>query len=431
MHFDKNSKTPMYYQIYEAFKTAILSQKLKANHKMPSIRALAKMHQISTTTVEKAYQQLLVEGYIESIPKSGYYTQSVKGLNPTKTISKNLKDPFKTYKNTNQSMDSIELSPLRKLTQEVFLNHQQALFESNHPQGEKILREALLNHLYEERGLNSTIEQMILAPGMQNLIIMLKAIYPFSTSVAYLNPGYDAAIRTFDFIDFKATGYDTIDQIINAKPRLIYLSPSNHYPTGEVISINDRLKLLNYANQTGAVIIEDDYNHIFRYNAYQIPSIHSLSKGKHVIYIGSLSRSLLLSTRLSYMILPYEMMRKHQNVIQSFSSTLSKLEQISLALYIKQGYYQKHLKKTYKQSKRKNEHLNDLLKTIDNSNVRILGLESNMHFIIETYDLAKIIQLLDTLNYGYKALSKTQVLIPYHGLSTKDMTTFVKALIKA
>ena len=280
MLINKKSEIPIYYQIYTYYKDAILTNKLNAHYKLPSIRLFAKKHQISTTTVEKAYQQLLIEGYIESVPKSGFYTQTLPTLKTQRTSIRSIPDPFKTYKNMNQSPDSIDIEPLRKLTQDTFVNQKDHLFESNHPQGEPTLREALLSHLHEERGINAELTQMTLAPGMQNLIIMLKKIFPKQTEVAYLSPGYKLAIDTFTFNDFKEQSYTSIDAIIQAKPKLIYLSPSNHYPTGEVISINDRLKLIEYARHHHAYIIEDDYNHIYRYNAYQIPSIHSIAKGK-------------------------------------------------------------------------------------------------------------------------------------------------------
>lgn len=427
MLLDKQKSIPLYYQIYTYYKNALITQTLSANEKLPSIRTFAKTHHVSTTTVEKAYQQLLVEGYIESIPKSGFYTQAIDITPSTKSSKPSINDPYQNTPNINQSYNTFDIDRLRRITQSVYFQYKENLFTPNHPQGEPLLRKALLNHLYKERGIQALKEQMILAPGMQNLLIILKALFSSSPTVAYLNPGYGPAIHTFDFIEFKTQGYDTINDLLKTQPDIIYLSPSNHYPTGEVLSIKDRLKVIDYAKNHNAYIIEDDYNHIYRYNAYQIPSMHSIASGNQVIYIGSLSRSLLVSMRLSYMILPTDFIKNKMKTIQTFTPTLSKLEQLTLYEYIRQGHFHKQLKKTYALSKRKNEWLQNLIKTFPMKTIQISGLNSNMHILLTTTNTDPIITFLNDLTYSYKQINNT-VLIPYNGLDLDELTSLIQGI---
>ena len=123
------------------------------------------------------------------------------------------------------------------------------------------------------------------------------------------------------------------------------------------------------------------------------------------------------------MILPFDLTEQCLSALQSFSSTLSKLEQLTLKAYIEQGYYRKHLKKTYKQSKKKNDFLTTVFKSLEDERFNILGLESNMHFIIQAQNLYPYKTLLKSLDYQYKKLDDTKIIVPYSGLDMDELKT--------
>ncbi len=433
MIVNRTSQTPLYKQIAEHYKKRIMNQEIEKHTKMPSIRSLSQKHNISKTTIEKAYHQLQIEGYIHSQPKSGYYvspTDVIKKTHQTKSLP--TYQPS-TYINLEQRPDFFDITPLRKIFQHIMHDYQDTLFDTPKAEGEYPLRQMIQKHLEAERGVVTSPAQIIIASGIQNHLLTLASLTD-KKSVAYLVPLFDRAETTFDILNFKKLPCTSIDQILDNKPDFIYISPANLYPSGEVLSINDRIKLINYTKSNNAYIIEDDYNYIFRYNAYQIPSIQSLAKGQNVIYIGSFSRNLLLSIRTSYMVLPETLYKKYQSS-PKLAQTVSKIDQLALADYIKQGHYTKHLKKLSTLSKRQRDTLIEQLNTLPiNKNITITGLDSNLHILIHSNDqktLQSIVEKAQKNHYytkTFKALNNT-ILLPYSGLNETDLKSMLLTLL--
>ena len=199
--------------------------------------------------------------------------------------------------------------------------------------------------------------------------------------------------------------------------------------------INERFDIIRHSAERGTFILEDDYNHLFRYNAYQIPTLHSLSSKQRVIYIGSFSRNTLVSLRMSYMVLPDTFLRSHDS--NRFAQTVSKPEQLTMARFIKEGHYRRHLKRLSRRSKRKNDALKKALAPFkDKENIEIYGLESNMHFVVRLQndtDKARLIRTLEGLSYAYVTFEERprDVLIPYSGIPTSEMESTMHTLLAA
>ncbi len=433
MFIDRNSEIPLYKQLSDYYKTRIINQTLPKYTKMPSIRNLARKHNISKTTIEKAYHQLQIEGYIQSQPKSGYYVTPTEAI--TKTTHSKTSPTYspKTYLNLKQRQDFFDISPLRKIFQHVMHDYQDTLFNPPNAEGEYALRKAIHTHIEEERGVITTPTQIIIASGIQNHLMTLATLTK-SKRVAYLVPIFDRAQNAFDTLNFERVPCQTIDQMLQAKPDFIYISPANLYPSGEVLSIRDRIRLINYIKTQQAYIIEDDYNHIFRYNAYQIPSIQGLAKGQNVIYIGSFSRNLLLSLRTSYMVLPDKLYKTYTST-KKFAQTVSKIDQLALATYIEEGHYTKHLKKLSTLSKRQRDYLVTLLDRLPTrDDVTITGLDSNLHILIHTKTKETFKAIQENANQHdyyirtFKELNNT-ILLPYSGLTETQLETMLKTLL--
>ncbi len=428
----KDNGKSLYLQICEEIKESIKRQDLRPGAKLPSIREAARKKGVSTTTLENAYHQLTIEGYIRSVPKSGYYVETLENFPRREMISPDEEPAKPAPKNAQQTTDTFDAERFRKITNEIIMRDKR-LFTHCENQGEHELRTAIKGHLYQTRNVSTGSANIIIAAGIQQLIMQLKPLFAKKAAVAYLSPGFSRAINTFETLDFSVFAHETIEAIIRSKPDIIYLSPSNLYPSGEVLPIKERLSLINYAIETGAVIIEDDYNHLFRYNAYQIPSIHSLSSGKNVIYVGSFSRNTMISLRLSYMVLPAAI-RKRYNA-DRFAQSVSKIEQLAMARFISEGHYQKHLKRLSKLSRRKNETLKDILSFYQNAeNYSISGLNSNMHVLFECRDKTTRMALIERtkeMNLDYRTFSEKPetILIPYSGLKTEQLEeTFTNLL---
>ncbi len=424
---------PLYLQLYTYYKNAIMQNQMKAYTKMPSIRELAQKHNLSKTTIEKAYNQLLIEGFIQSQPKSGHYVLPIQhqSFNRTATVKPKIHEP--SYQNIAQPKQTFHLDAFKRAINHVIHNQTEALYHPPKTSGEPLLKDAIITHLRHERGVKANSDQVLIDSGMQT---HLKTLGNMTNKrrLGYLIPLFHQAKKVFELLNFQLIPFTSLDKMLNATLDFIYISPSNLYPSGEVIGFNERVKLIDYAKKADAYIIEDDYNYIYRHNAYQIPSIQSLSNGEHVIYIGSFTRQLLPSLRLSYMVLPPSLMIRYQKR-EPLSQNVSTLDQLVIAHFIQSGAYQKHLRKLSSFSKKQNELMRKTLLKCTHPAVTYSGLESNLHvlFTLEDQNIkSQLIQLFNEANWFYRFIEEwpNTLLLPYHGFLDDDFLRLQKWFIK-
>ncbi len=426
--------TPLYLQLYNYFKNAILSNELPAYTKLPSIRQLASKHAISKTTIEKAYNQLSIEGFIQSQPKSGYYVLPIKKSTNNLTKTALSFSTEVTFPNIAQPVNTFDMDGLKKALNHVVYNQYDALYHPPKSSGENELKDAIMQHLRNERGVKGSHLQMIIGSGIQNHLITLSMILPKRT-VGYIVPLFYNAETMFKLLNYTLVPCQNLDEMLKKSLDLIYISPSNLYPSGDVIPFNERMRLIDYAKKHNAYILEDDYNYIYRHNAFQIPSIQGLSNAQNVIYIGSFTRQVLPSFRISYMVLPASLMTRY-NKTDKLTQTVSIIDQLTMAEYIKSGLYQKHLKKLSAFSKKQNEAMRESLAFLSNSStIQYAGLDSNLHVLFHFKDpriLNYFSELLSKIPWYYRRLKEwpNTVLLPYHGFTKNDFSTLTTLLKK-
>ncbi|MFW5842101.1 MAG: PLP-dependent aminotransferase family protein [Bacillota bacterium] len=425
----KNSDKPLYLQVYDFFKQEILAKRLTKDQKLPSVRQLTKTHNISKTTVESAFQQLLIEGYVKSIPKSGYYVLDIDTLPDKQSLETIVFHPSKRYPNSGQPKDSFDIKPLRIAYQNILLESNDSLYANPKPEGETKLRKTIREYLVGERGIEADPSQLIIASGLQNHLLTLSMLTR-KRRIAFLTPLFDRAKILLEHLGFTLLPCHSLDEIITQSPELIYISPSNIYPSGDVLSIRDRITLIDYAKNNDAYIIEDDYNYIFRYNAYQIPSIQGLASGERVIYIGSLARNLVLSIRISYMILPLSLLKSYAKS-DKLAQTVSTIDQLAVADYMTQPDFKKHLKKLSRYSKKQNEAMNQAIEQISEPSIDTSGLDSNLHILIKTTKAIANRLQNNAKKHGYTMKSfkdDQRLLLPYSGLSTSAIHVMIHTI---
>ncbi len=418
---------PLYMVVYNEIKNKIADQALSSGSKLDSVRSFAIKRAISTTTVERAYNQLVVEGYVTSIPKSGFIVNDIHSTKGNKSI---IVEPIAkvNYKNNSLTTDLFDIKTYKSVMNKVINYFSDELYNVCDPQGELELREEIVKHVQSERNINCDVNQIIIGPGIQNLLNLLFYINDMN-SVSYLEPEFQKAIDIFRFNKYKTFGKESIEDISNSKTDYLYISPSNIYPTGDVIKVSDRYKLIEWANKNDSYIIEDDYNFFIRYNSYTIPSIKSLDNHKRVIYMGSFSKTILPSIRLSYMILPIPLYEKYKNIYNTISQGVSKLEQLTLALYMKEGLFKRHTKKLYSLYKEKNEVITE---SLDLYHVKYRGTDSNLHVIIDfdsNLDIELFTTKCDSLNLKYESYDQS-IIFPYSGLEVSEIPKIVELLFK-
>ena len=382
---DNSSERFLYLQLYDEIKLRVLIGEMKTGEKLPSLRTLAKELGISITTASLAYNQLLVEGYIVSRPKSGYFVAAVSpsaaGISASASgISFSVADSASTVKGkTNPAKASAAFVPSsncdagvkrqpaayisdpscfdfvkwKKCSSRVFNEYSDLLLFESDPQGEAALRYEISKYLYSSRGVTASPNNIVIGAGTQQMTSHLSRIL-LKTGVGLVcleDPGYlpvQSMFRDAGFsishIPVRRDGIEIAKLPANIRSA-VYVNPSNQFPTGAVMPAGRRYELLDWAAANGSVIIEDDYDSELRYFGKPVPALQGLDKLGCVVYLGSFSSTLFPAIKISYMVLPENMAEIFRSIKREYTQTCSKAEQLTLALFMEDGYYYTGIRK--------------------------------------------------------------------------------------
>ncbi len=395
INLDIKSKIPLYEQIYRYIKSEIRQEKIASGEKLPSTRALSGFLEVSRSTVELAYEQLLSEGYIEAKPCRGYFVSELEGLyqlKPTKKmISEYRSQPRESYR-YDYSPNGVDLNSFpygiwRKLSKESLLDDRTELFRLGHPQGEWGLRQAISNYLHQARGVNCSPEQVIVGAGNDYLLMLLATVIGQKHKVALENPTYRQAYRLFESLSYDVCTVDmdqkgmSVSKLEQSGADIAFVMPSHQYPLGIVMPIKRRIELLRWAETDGRYIIEDDYDSEFRYKGKPVPALQGYDNHGKVIYIGTFSKSIAPAIRMSYLVLPPVLLEQYREKSSFLSSTVSRVDQLILQKFIEEGYYERHLNKTRALYKSRHDTLLNALKGMEGT-IRISGENAGVHLLL-------------------------------------------------
>lgn len=397
---------PLYLQLYRYFCTEIHERRLVSGTRLPSVRALTGFLQVSKTTVESAYHQLMAEGYIESRERSGFYVVDMEwdGLVPPTTGSQRVRmipdEPSIPQGQHNaiqfdfhQARVDAEHFPFerwRKYTNQCMQQENKHVLYYGDGQGEPQLREELASYLGRARGVQATAEQIVIGAGTQVMISLLGFLFGTrGQAVAMEEPGYNGVRTVFSHLGFDVRpirlaedGID-VEALSASGARLVYITPSHQDPSGIVMPYAKRVKLLHWANQTGSYIMEDDYDGEFRYHGKPIPSLQGLDTQGRVIYLGTFSKALLPSIRMSYMVLPHELLAVYREQLVDFDQSASRIHQETLALFMKNGDWERHIRKMRTLYRKKHGALLSSLQEQLGSSIEIKGQDAGLSVTVE------------------------------------------------
>ncbi|MEG0803942.1 MAG: PLP-dependent aminotransferase family protein, partial [Pygmaiobacter sp.] len=340
-----NTKTnrPLYCQIYDALSGEIAAGHIRAGEKLPARRSAAQALGISRNTVESAYAMLEDEGYIETRSRSGHYVRDISPLAPTPEPLHAKDDPAKEpelrYVFSTRSMDAA-LFPAKtwaRIEKEVLYTQPQ-LLNHGHPQGDLVLREAIAEYLAACRSVRCAPQQIVVGAGMEYLLGLLAQLLRGGI-VATEDPGYEktAVILHNNGVATVPVAVDEggmqVSALRCAGATIAYVTPSHQFPSGVSMPIGRRSELLGWvAEDPLRYIIEDDYDSEFRFDGRPIPSLQGLGGGQ-VIYLGTFTKSIAPSIRIAYMVLPRTLLVRYHEMFGSYSSTVSRFEQHTLAQF--------------------------------------------------------------------------------------------------
>ena len=399
--FDETREKPYYLQLYGYIRNLILAGEITEGEKLPSLRSLAKTTSLSITTIEQSYNQLLVEGYIYARPQSGYYVSKVlTGRSqtvpaPGAAIHSEVSVIDETAGTEVPAMqydpECFDFNKWKKCMNRILNDYSPALLFEGNPQGETALRAEIARYLYMSRGVSCTPEQIIIGAGTQQITSHLATLLRKQgvEHVALEDPGYLPVRNVFRDRGFAITPVAVRDNglAIEKLPANIraaaYVSPSNHAYTGSVMPIGRRYELLAWAEENDSYIIEDDYDSELRYFGKPIPALKSLAGSERVIYLSSFSSTLFAALKISYMVLPSPMAQLFSSIAGDYSPTCSKLEQLTLAMFMESGLFQTHIKKLRKLYAQKLTKITDAFEAKASDFVRVISSSSGISIILE------------------------------------------------
>ena len=403
---DPESATPLYRQVYEGLRDAMLSGRLARGARLPSTRALATDLGVARNTVLLAFDQLRSEGYLHgrrgggtrardvvpdamlSVPRAtrarhdaGKHTRRGAVTSSSRTsripgVALQISTRGRTLVETGSTLirpagphapfelgvPAIDAFPMRlwaKLAGRRWRRGDIDLGELD-PAGEPALRAAIASYVGAARGVRCTAEQVFVLNGAQQALhLVSQVLLDPGDDVWMEEPGYVGARVAFLAAGARPVpvrvddeGLDVAEGIrVAQRARLAYVTPSHQFPLGVVMSASRRLQLLAWARASGAWILEDDYDSEFRYAGRPLPCMQGLEAEQrerghhaHVLYVGTFSKTLVSGLRLGYMIVPDELVDAFRAARSTVDRHTPTSYQHVLADFIGEGHYFRHIR---------------------------------------------------------------------------------------
>ncbi len=399
-----NSGTPLYLQIYEYIKQEILQGSLSYPERLPSARSLASFLQVSRSTVDTAYEQLLSEGYIESRQRSGYYVCRITHNQHFETTPSSHGPGENSHTSDEWSLspfcDRYDLNPdaidtshfpysVWKSIGKNQLDNPENFLSGSHF-GTAGLRQAIADYLHGSRGVQCSPDCIVVGAGLDHLLQMLCVLFERNVTIAMEDPGYQSAkqillsggCQVLD-IPLHEKSMD-VEKLTHSQASICYVTPSHQFPLGSVMPVSRRQELLAWASSGDhRYIIEDDHDSEFRYIGKPIPSLQSMDQHQKVIYIGTFSKAVSPAIRTGYMVLPPRLMVRYRTLCGSYACPVSRIQQSILAEFIREGAFEKHLNRMRKIYKGKHDAiLNELSAYVQQGMFEISGDYAGLYIIL-------------------------------------------------
>jgi GntR family transcriptional regulator / MocR family aminotransferase len=373
--FERTSSIPFYKQIYEGYRTAILSGRLRPGQRVVSSRVLASELRISRLPVVNAYEQLLHEGYIEGRSGAGTF---VKGTIPDELSKPETLTRIGTNRKADGSpvplsrpdpnahgelgafrvsLPALDLFPHKiwsRLLSRHAKNFTNDLMAYGEPMGYPPLREAIAEYLRAARAVQCEASQILIVSGSQMALqICAMATLKPGDEVCIEEPGYPGARDALRISGANLRPVPLDDEGIDVgkivargrRARAVYVTPSHQYPLGTSMTASRRLELLDWAKRHKSWILEDDYDSEYRYVSRPLGSLQGMDTASRVIYIGTFSKVLFPSLRLGYVVVPPQLFKRFAELRESLDIFSPTLYQLVLTDFLRQGHFARHVRR--------------------------------------------------------------------------------------
>jgi len=426
-----------YQKVYDVIIKDIELGYIKQHDKIPSVRTMATNLRVSKTTVENAYAQLLAEGYIYAKEKKGYYVDvSLSHRKVEPLIEEPVVIPKKyRYDFSGRSVDheSFNFDIWHKYIKRA-LYQKEELMRYGEPFGELCLKKALQKYSREYRGVRRPVQNFVIGAGFQTLLTHICGLFHADKVVGIAEGGFKQAEEVFKncHMRIKKIPMDkegiSIEELKKVNIDVLYINSSSGGYHGHPIKQQRRNEILMYAKQNRVYIIEDDYNGELKFNTKPMEAMTKYDDN-YSIYLGSFSKLLLPSIRISYMALPKNLLQTYQNQFYHYHQTASKLEQIALAMYIEDGQLARHLKRLRKQYAIKgNEMLEKLQQAFPNNNFHLYETSLKITMSVEEAKLSTYIAVAKEHNILVTKNSENEISLSFSGILRNDIDLAIQKL---
>ena len=413
LRVERSTGRPLHRQIGDAYRAAIVEGRLRAGQRLPSTRALAAALGISRIPVLGAFDQLLAEGYFESRRGSGTFVSSTlpdEVRAPTAPPSRMGPGPrpvarrpgvllrrppepwlagFGAFRVSEPAVDHFPFDAWSRLVARHSRGRRRGAWNYGSPMGDPALRETLAAHLRATRGVRCEAAQVMVVSGSQQALeITARALVDPGQAVWVEEPGYGGARDVLAMagarmvpVPVDEEGLDVAAGIrLRRRARAALVTPSHQYPLGATMSASRRLQLLDWAQATGAWVVEDDYDSEYRYDTEPIAALQGLDRDARVVYIGTFSKVLFPALRVGYLVLPPDLVERFAAVRDAMDICPPAAASAALADFVGEGHFARHLRRTSALYRERRAALVEALAMLG-TGWRVAGSEAGIHLV--------------------------------------------------
>lgn len=378
---DRSSALPLHRQLFDALRQAILAGRLRPGTRLPSTRVMASDLGVARNTVMAAFEQLVAEGYLQARVGSGTTVTAIApdmllsiaaspadstAVGPTElSLSargrvlagtvRDIPDPRRrAFQPGLPAFDEFPFSTWSRLIVRHSRKPTPDLLGYGESGGHEGLRNAIAEYLGAARGVNCSPEQVVVVGGAQAGLDLVARMLLDPGDIAWMEePGYLGARRALLGAGARLHPVPVDDEGLDVaageraapRARLAYVTPSYQYPLGTTMSLQRRLRLLEWAQRANAWVVEDDYDSEYRYRGRPLSALQGLDTAERVIYVGTFSKTMFPALRLAYLVVPRGLVQVFRRALRHTGQDAPSAIQAAVADFIDEGHYASHLRR--------------------------------------------------------------------------------------